>query len=368
MPAATAPHERCIIAWPTMRRLEFWRGHLGAARDTWAIIARAINEYEPVLVIADEGEGRAAEGWMQGEVEVIELPIDDSWIRDNGPIFLVDDDGNRAAAHFHFNAWGEKLAPWDRDASVAEPLCAHLGIERIPAPFILEGGAIAVDGAGTLLTTEQCLLNPNRNRAMSRAEIEDGLRAYLGVDSIIWLTNGLENDWGTDGHIDNVAAFVEPGKVLLQSTADDRAVDHIVAAESWTKLAAHGIEVTTVDVLPHDECFDEELVIPYLNCYPANGAVFVPLSGAAADDDIVRGLELFYPGRDIVGVPGRVLAYGGGGVHSITLAVPAAPAASATPAGPASDTGRGQSQTDALARALAKAQQEAAAERGLDAN
>jgi len=322
IPPQTVVHERCIMAWPTMRRIDFWRGHLGAARDAYAIIARAINEYEPVLMIADEGEGRAAERWMRDEVEVIELPIDDSFIRDNGPIFLLNDEGKRAAAHFGFNAWGEKLAPWDRDAAVAKPLCEHLGIDRFEVPFVLEGGSIAMDDVGTLVTTEQCLLNPNRNKIMTRTEIEEGLRLNLGAGTIVWLTNGLQNDWGTDGHVDNVLTFVGPGKVLLQSTADGRDADYLVARENRQRLEEHGIEVVTIDVLPHDECFEEDLEIPYVNLYVANGAVFVPLAGAAADKEVIRLIEHSFPGRDVIGVPGRVLAYGGGGVHSITLGVP----------------------------------------------
>jgi agmatine deiminase len=323
IPPQTGAHERCIMAWPTMRRFDFWRGHLGAARDAFAIIARAINEYEPVLMVADEGEGRAAEKWMRDEVEVIELPIDDSFIRDNGPIFLVDDEGRRAAAHFQFNAWGEKQPSWERDAAVAEPLCDHLGIERFEVPFVLEGGSIASNGDGTLVTTEQCLLNPNRNKTMTRADLEEGLRLNLGVGDIVWLTNGLQNDWGTDGHVDNVLTFPNPGTVLLQSTADPGDLDYVVAQENRQRLEEHGLEVVSIGVLPHDECFEEDLEIPYVNLYVANGAVFVPLAGAAADRDVLRILEKSYPGRDVIGVPGRVLAYGGGGIHSIALGVPA---------------------------------------------
>lgn len=323
MPAQTAQHERCLISWPTMRRVDFWRGHLGAARDAFATVALAINEFEPVLVIADVGEGRAAEGWMGGKVEVLELPIDDSWIRDNGPIVLTNDEGERAAAHFGFNAWGGKLEPWDRDAAVGRPLCEHFGLERFEAPFILEGGSIAVDGAGTLITTEQCLLNPNRNKGMSRAKIEQGLRDYLGVETIVWLTNGLDDDWGTDGHVDNVVAFVEPGKVLLQGTTDTADPDHAVAVENKSRLEEAGLDVIEIDVLPHVECFDEMVEIPYVNFYPANGAVFVPVAGAAADREILRLFQPLFPGREIVGVPGTVLGYGGGGVHCITQPIPA---------------------------------------------
>jgi agmatine deiminase len=322
LPAPTDPHERCLISWPTLRRFDFWRSHLGAARDTYAIIARAINEYEPVLVIADEGEGRAAEQWLRGEVEVVEMPIDDSFVRDNGPLFLTDGAGGRLAAHFGFNAWGEKLESWDRDAALAGPLCAHLGIERVTVPMVLEGGSITVDGAGTLITTEQCLLNPNRNPDLQREDIEGHLRDALGVDRIVWLTNGLDSDWGTDGHVANVVTFVEPGMVLLQSTSDPDDPDRRVARQNQERLAEAGIECCTLDVLPHVECFDDLVEVPYVNLYVANGAVFVPLAGAAADKEILRQLEAVFPGRDVVGVPGRVLAYGGGGVLGITQPVP----------------------------------------------
>jgi len=324
LPAATAPHERCLISWPTLRRFDFWRSHLGAARDTYGIIARAINEYEPVLVIADEGEGRAAEQWLRGEVEVIELPIDDSFVRDNGPLFVVDGEGRRRAVHFGFNAWGEKLESWDRDATLAEPLCAHLGIEVVTVPMVLEGGSICVDGAGTLVATEQCLLNPNRNPQLGRDDIEAHLRTNLGVDTIVWLASGLDSDWGTDGHVANVVSFIEPGAVLLQSTSDPDDPDRRVARQNEDRLTKAGIDSHVLDVLPHVECFDELVEVPYVNLYVANGAVFVPLAGAAADKEILRQIEGVFPGRDVIGVPGRVLAYGGGGILGITQPVPAA--------------------------------------------
>lgn len=321
-PAAHAPHERCVIAWPTMRRFDTWRGHLGAARDTYAIVARAINEYEPVLVVADEGEGRAAEDWLRGEVEVVELPIDDAWLRDNGPIILTDGRGGRLAVDFGFNGWGGRATPFDRDANVGNALCRHLGIERVAVPMVLEGGSIALDGAGTLIATEQCLLDPNRNPGVRREDLEHTLCATLGVERIVWLEKGLERD-GTDGHADNIVSFVAPGKVLLQTTTDTDDPDHAAALENERRLTAQGIETCVIDVLPHVECFDEVVEIPYVNLYVANGAVFVPLAGAAADREVLRTIESCYPGRDVVGVPGRVLAYGGGGIHRMTQPVPA---------------------------------------------
>ncbi len=323
LPAADAPHERVIIAWPTMRRIEFWRGHLGAARDAYAIIARAIAEYEPVLVIADEGEGRAAEGWLGSNVEVMELPIDDSWIRDNGPFFVRNDAGERAAVQFRFNGWGDRLAPWNRDAAVGEKLADQLGVPLFHAPMVLEGGAVAVDGAGTLVATETSILNENRNPGMTREQAESILRDYLGVQTIVWLAKGLHDDWGTDGHVDNVLAFTAPGEVLLQGTTDASDPDWHTAVENRRRLEEAGLAVTEIDVLPHVQCFDQMVEVPYLNFYVANDAVFVPLAGAAADAEMLTRIAGSFPGHRAVGVPGTVLAYGGGGVHSITQPVPA---------------------------------------------
>ena len=159
----------------------------------------------------DAGEARAA---LTGDVEIVELAIDDSWLRDSGPIFVLDGDGERAGVHFGFNSWGEKFTPYDADAAVGGLLIDRLGDRRYEAPFVLEGGSVAVDGEGTLLTTEQCLLHPNRNPALTREEIEQGLCDYLGVERVVWLGQGLAEDRDTDGHVDLIAAFTRPGEVL----------------------------------------------------------------------------------------------------------------------------------------------------------
>ncbi len=151
---------------------------------------------------------------------MVELALDDSWLRDCGPIYVYGDSGRRVAVHFRFNAWGEKFPPWDRDAAVGALIAERLGDEVIAASIVLEGGSIVADGAGTLLTTEQCLLNPNRNPDLAREQIEDALRGYLGVQRIVWLGHGLLEDRDTDGHVDLIAAFTQLGQVLLQTVPE----------------------------------------------------------------------------------------------------------------------------------------------------
>ena len=219
MPAEFDEHQATWMSWPT--RDSLWKGLLEAARDEWAATARAVAAFEHVVMVCNAGEAADVRRRCGDDVEPLELPIDDSWLRDNGPIFVRNDRGELALVHFGFNSWGEKYLPYDDDARLPELLASHFGVRRYRAPFVLEGGSYFVDGEGTLLTTEQCLLHPNRNPSMSREEIEEGLRSYLGVDSVIWLPHGLVEDRDTDGHIDGLAQLVGPGVVMLAVAAGD---------------------------------------------------------------------------------------------------------------------------------------------------
>ena len=320
-------HERTLVAWPARRAL--WGPQLAAAKATYAEVIRAIARFEPVLVVANVGDGAEAVAATSDAgthpVEVIEEPIDDSWLRDNGPIVVFDASGRRAAIDFRFNAWGERFRPFDADAAVAARLCDRLGLPRHVAPLVLEGGAVTVDGTGTLVTTEQCLRNPNRNPDLDQDEIEAALRAWLGVERIVWLERGLVEDRDTDGHVDNVAAFVAPGVVLAQGVPDAANPNAEILADNRARLVAAGLEVLPIDVLPYDTVGDTRVVVPPLNCYLVNGGVIVPVADgdpAAADVTAQRFAEVM-PERDVVTVPSSVLAYGGGGVHCITQQVPA---------------------------------------------
>jgi agmatine deiminase len=320
MPAEWAPHERTLMAWPTRRDL--WGGELERARDEYATTANAIAAFEPVtMVCANAGEAAQARAALTANVEVVELPIDDSWMRDCGPIFVVDGNGRRAGVHFGFNSWGEKFSPWDRDAAVGGQLVERLGDRRYEAPFVLEGGSIAVDGEGVLLTTEECLLNPNRNPAMSREEIEQGLRDHLGAETIVWLGQGLVEDRDTDGHVDMIAAFTRPGEVLLQSL-EPGAPSSERMAHNRARLLAADLDVVDFPLLASLEVAGEPVALSYLNFYLCNGGLVMPLAGLHSDAEAQERIAAAYPDREVVGVPGRVIAYGGGGPHCITQQVP----------------------------------------------
>ena len=329
MPAEWGPHERTLMAWPA--RAELWGGGIEEAKSEYAATARAIAAFEPVLMVAPPGAGAEVRAAC-GVIEAIEIPIDDSWMRDSGPIFVTGTGGERAGVDFRFNGWGEKFLPYDHDDAMPRALLEHLKVTRFEAPLVLEGGSVTVDGEGTLIATEQCLLNPNRNPGLSREEIERLLRDYLGAQRVVWIAHGLVEDEDTDGHVDNVAAFVRPGVVLAQTVADPRSPNHERLAENAERLRgatdARGrrLEVVELDVLPGAEVRGRAGVVPYLNLYLANGAAIVPVAGDDPDRDtdvLARLGELLAP-REIVGVPGRMLAEGGGGVHCITQQMPAA--------------------------------------------
>jgi agmatine deiminase len=323
LPAEWERHERTLMGWPCRR--ELWGETLAQAKSEYAGVANAIAATEPVTMIANPGadaaEARAA---CSAAVEIVELPLDDSWLRDCGPIYVRDSAG-RVAVHFGFNAWGGKFEPWDRDAAVGRLIAERLGDPVVQGGIVLEGGSIVSDGSGTLLTTEQCLLNPNRNPDLSRAQIEDVLRARLGVERIVWLGHGLVEDRDTDGHVDLIAAFIAPARVLLQTVADDNP-NYEHCEENRSRLQRAGIEVVPLPHLPYLEVAGERIAASYLNLYLCNGAVIVPVTGADSDSEALSIIAVAFGDRELIPVPGAVLAYGGGGPHCITQQVPEVPA------------------------------------------
>jgi agmatine deiminase len=322
LPAEWEPHERTLMGWPC--RTELWGETLAQARRDYATVANAVAAFEPVTMIANAGEQAAqARAACTAAVDVVELPLDDSWLRDCGPIYVRGDGERheRVAVHFGFNAWGEKFLPWDRDAAVGALIARRLGDEVRARELILEGGSILSSGDGLLLTTEQCLLHPSRNPSLSKHELEHELRAALGVEQILWLGQGLVEDRDTDGHVDLIAAFTAPRRVLLQTVAAGNP-NYEHCEENRRRLGTAGIEVTEMPHLPYVEVAGEPIAASYLNLYICNGAVIVPVCGQPSDDEALSILAGAFPGRELVPVPGAIVAYGGGGPHCITQQVP----------------------------------------------
>ncbi len=323
MPSETEPHRRTLMAWPPdVEQCIFTPDQLEPARAAYAQIVRVIAAYEPVTLVVGPDDVAGAARAVGDAADLLPVPIDDAWIRDDGPIGVRAPDGTIHAVHFRFNAWGEKQIH-GADAVVGAVVARALGLAVHEAPLVLEGGSVAVDGRGTLVTTERCLLHTNRNPDRDRAGIEAALCVFLGVDRVVWLADAIAEDTGTDGHVDNVVAFTPDGAALVQGCDDPANPNAAIAADNVTRLRAAGVEVTEVPVLPYVEYGGRNLAVPYVNLYPGNGFVAVPVSGHAFDDDALGLIAAHYPGRDVVPVPGIVLAYGGGGVHCITQQVPA---------------------------------------------
>ncbi len=325
MPAEWEPHNACYMAWPC--RPETWFGYYAEAKAGYAQAAHAIARFEPVIMLAPAGLVQEASESIGPGIEVQEMDIDDSWVRDNGPIFVRREDGRIAAVKFRFNGYGNKFLPYDKDAKVPERLAEGLGMVRYDAPIVLEGGAISVDGQGTLLTTEQCLRNPNRNPELSREEIEGILADYLGARRVIWLGRGLEGDV-TDGHVDGIACFARPGLVLAAYSDDPSDPNHAALAENLARLETstdakgRSLEIVKLPQPRYVDLHGRAVITSYLNHYIANGGVVVPIYDLPEDGKALETLRSVYPGREVVGVPGTYLQVGGGAVHCITQQQP----------------------------------------------
>jgi len=326
MPPEWAPHERCWMAWPC--RGSLWHEHLEAARDAFAAVAGAVAGLEPVTMLANAEDLAQARERCGSSVAVQEMPLDDSWMRDSGPTFVVDGKGGLAGVDWRFNAWGGKFQPYDRDALVAERVLTQLGVRRYAPPLVLEGGSIHVDGEGTLLTSEECLLNPNRNPALTRGEIEDLLRRCLGVEAFVWLGQGLDRD-ETDGHVDNIACYVRPG-VVMSVTCDDPAdANHAILNDNLQRLKkardARGRALEVIELpLPREPRYldGQRLALSYVNYYIANGGVVMPSFGDAHDELARDIVARAFPDRRVVQVPAGAILAGGGGIHCITQQQP----------------------------------------------
>jgi agmatine deiminase len=331
MPPDWAPHARTWMCWPC--RAETWGSDevMLNAKQATARIARAISTFEPVVLVARHEDVPAAKLATAGKVQLFATPLDDSWVRDTGPTFLSGPDGRRAAVQWQFNAWGGKYKPYANDAELATRIAEHSGIKAFEAPLICEGGAIHTDGEGTLITTEQCLLNPNRNPHLGKEEVEVLLSRYAGIRKVIWLGSGFCDD-ETDGHIDNIACFAGPGKVIVGVPSSPSLPDAGPVKEAIRRLkAARDAMGRPLDVIelpqPRRVRFDWRgriMQTSYVNFYLANGGLVMPSFNDPNDDKAEAVLAACFPGRDVLQVEVLDLLQGGGGIHCISLGEPTA--------------------------------------------
>ncbi len=326
MPAEWAEHECCLMAWPSRESL--WGSWFNAAKNDYATVARAIQDFEPVLMVCRPGDAAEVRDLCGSAISIEELPIDDSWTRDSGPLFVTDGVSRRAVVSMRFNGWGNKYQPHGNDDRLAANIARLLELPLYQAPLTSEGGAYFVDGEGTLITTVGSVLNDNRNPGVTREQAENILRDYLGADRIIWLDAFPDRD--TDGHIDGIAQYVAPGVVALQVPDDhdnelyDFAVRNIASLTSSPDANGRTIDVKPVAPLGVTALAgtDTEIEIPYLNFYLPNGGVIMPTGDERTDEIALTRLREVFPDREVVGVPGTLLSYGGGGPHCITQQIP----------------------------------------------
>jgi agmatine deiminase len=319
-PPEWAAHDYVWIGFPSHEDL--WEADLGAAREEVAAFARAVHAEgagETVrLVAADPASARAARE-LAPFAEIVEEAFGDIWLRDTGPIVLKRG-SERLARSFRFNGWGGKYE-LEGDDSVGLRLAESAGLDAVRHDWVLEGGAIDVDGSGLAVTTEQCLLNPNRNPALGRGEIEARLAEHLGLDRLLWLGEGLLNDH-TDGHVDNLARFVAPGRLAIPTPAGADDPNAAVYANARHRAEAFGLDIVPLPS-PGEVIRDDEIIpASYMNFYIGNAAVVVPIYGAPNDDAAVEAIGKLFPGRRAVGLRADHVLTGGGSFHCISQQVP----------------------------------------------
>jgi agmatine deiminase len=336
LPAEWAPHEATWLSWPHNR--DSWPGVWNGVEPAMVDFVRSLASCEPVYVnVRDAAHERHVSQLLSRAAPPERLhfhrfPTNDAWARDHGAIVVTRASPfePRLAVDFDYNAWGGKYPPFDLDQEIGRLMAEALGVPRFESPMILEGGSIEVNGDGVLLTTEQCLLNPNRNPAMSREQIEAALRGAFGVTEIVWLGDGIEGD-DTDGHIDDLTRFVAPTTVVTVMEPNEADANHAPLTANRRRLAElelmSGARLTVVELPMPEPLYLEEQRLPasYANFYIANGAVLVPQFGCAQDDAARSIIADCFPERRVLPVDCRTLVAGLGTLHCLTQQVPLAP-------------------------------------------
>ena len=349
MPGEFEKHQGCYIIWP--ERPDNWRLGGKPAQEVFTTVANTIGKYEPMTVVVSRNQYSNARNMLADYVKVVEMSNDDSWIRDCGATFVINDKGEMRGVDWVFNAWGGLVDglyfPWDQDDKIAQKMCE---LEQVDSyrleDFVLEGGSIHVDGEGTVMVTEECLLSEGRNPHMTKEQIGEKLCEYLGCEKVLWIPNGIYND-ETNGHVDNMCNFVRPGVVLLAWTDDQNDPQYARSKEAYDyltnetdakgrKLEVHkmytpapilitkeeSMGVDAIDgTLPRQE--GDRLAASYVNYYTGNGFIALPVFNDPNDQKAIDKLKELYPDRVIEPIYAREILLGGGNIHCITQQVPA---------------------------------------------
>jgi len=332
MPAEWEPHAATWLSWP--HKESSWPGKLDRIPPIWAAMVGALVRGEDVhiLVNASAPAARVRELLAQAEValqrvHLHEIATDDAWMRDHGPTFITRN-GETALVDWKYNAWGGKYPPWEQDDRVPRQIAAALDLPVFSVDMVLEGGSIDVDGRGTLLTTEACLLNPNRNPQLSRTAIEQALCDYLGARRVLWLGDGIVGD-DTDGHVDDLTRFVAPGVVVTVVEEDprdenyERLRDNCRRLEAMRSVDGSALRVVTLPMPEPITYEDTRLPASYANFYIGNAVVLAPIFGGRRDEVALATLRSLCPGREVIGINAVDLVWGLGAFHCVTQQQPA---------------------------------------------
>jgi agmatine deiminase len=343
MPPEWVPHARTWMLWP--ERPDNWRMEAGPAQHAFTAVAKAISQFEPLTMGANPRQAQEARKILPPQVKVVKMPNNDAWMRDCGPTFVVNGKGGVCLVDWQFNAWGGLYTDFRLDDVVPQKVAKMEGVDYYCAPLILEGGSIHVDGEGTLLTTEECLLNENRNPSLTRGQIENHLRDYTGVDKILWLGAGVHND-ETDGHVDNIACFLRPGLVALNWTDNHNDPQYPISKDAYDRLTTftdakdRKLEILKIHqpdpiLITADEAAGvvpvegtlprktgDRMAASYINFYTCNRGIILPTFNDPHDRSAMDLLQKAMPERKIVGVYAREILLGGGNIHCITQQQP----------------------------------------------
>lgn len=346
MPGEHEPHSEVWIAWP--ERTDNWRNGAKPAQQVFVEVAKQISKTTPVTMLVSAEQYDNAVSRLPNNIRVIEMSTNDSWMRDIGATYVVNDSGERRGVDWSFNAWGGFIdglySPWDRDDQVAQKMCELTADSRYKAPIILEGGSIHVDGEGTLYTTEECLLHESRNPDLTKEELSEVLCKHLNVEKILWLPKGLYND-ETNGHVDNIIHVVKPGEIVLTWCDDENDPQYQISREVYDylsnqtdakgrKIVIHKLPMPGPLYMEKDEAAGidiaegmereagERLAASYANYLVTNNQIVLPLLDSRYDDEVKAILETLYPNYEVNGVQAREILLGGGNIHCITQQVP----------------------------------------------